>query len=415
VDAEEERKNVLAMLEADRARVEADIDQGKALLEEQTAKRVELETSIDELRASLRVLDEEANIQSFGVYKPRYDFGSSVMYQTKLNEIRERQKRMIKDKTAAVCNIEWTVNGSRVEGRKQTNQSLKLILRAFNGESDAAIARVKYNNIGVMMTRIRKAWEALNDLVRVQQCTISPAYLELKIEEIQLVHEYQEKLQAEKEAQRLIREQMREEELAQREMEKARQDAEREEKRYADALRKAYAEVEQAVGARQQKLLNEIELLQQRLTEAQANKERAIARAQMTRSGHVYVISNIGSFGEQVYKIGMTRRLDPMERVKELGDASVPFQFDVHAVIYSDDAPVLEAALHRAFQHRRVNRVNERKEFFRVDVAEIAEAVRQNHGEIEFLHVPDAEEYRKTVAIVAEESKQDAPATELAA
>ena len=140
--------------------------------------------------------------------------------------------------------------------------------------------------------------------------------------------------------------------------------------------------------------------MEQRLLEAQANKERATSRAQMTRSGHVYIISNIGSFGEDVYKIGMTRRLDPMDRVRELGDASVPFQFDVHAVIYSENAPTLENALHRAFHHRRVNRVNERKEFFRVTLDEIAEVVRQHHGEIEFTQMAEAKEYRQSLAIL---------------
>ena len=136
------------------------------------------------------------------------------------------------------------------------------------------------------------------------------------------------------------------------------------------------------------------------VVEAQANKARAIARAQMTRSGHVYIISNIGSFGEQVFKIGMTRRLDPMDRVRELGDASVPFHFDVHSIIFSEDAPGLEAALHRMFNDRRINRVNERKEFFRITIDEIAEAVRQHHGEIEIICEAEAVDYRKTLAII---------------
>lgn len=282
---------------------------------------------------------------------------------------------------------------------RPVNQTLKLILRAFNGESDAAIAKVKYNNIHVMEARIRKAWEAINSMAGVQQCQISPVYRDLKLQELSLAHEYQEKVQEEKEEQRRIREEMREEEIAQRELEKARLEAEREETRYAESLRKAREEVAKAVGEKQQKLLGKIEELQRRLEEAQANKERAIARAQMTRSGHVYVISNIGSFGEQVFKIGMTRRLDPLDRVRELGDASVPFHFDVHAVIYSEDAPKLEATLHRMFQHRRVNQVNHRKEFFRTTIGEIAEVVRQNHGEIEIIHEAEAVEYRKTLAL----------------
>lgn len=409
LDAEAEKQRVIGAMEVDRTRIEADLarartEQERALQviqEQQRQGREEvgtLQSGIDRLRAELNALQEEANLQSFGFYKPRYDLASSEAYQAKLDEIRERQKQMLQSKMAAVCTIEWTVNGSRSEGRKQTNQTLKLILRAFNGECDAAIAKVKYNNVGVMQTRIRKAWEAINGLVQVQQCTIAQAYLELKLEELYLVHEYQEKLQAEKEEQRRIREQMREEEIAQRELDKARQEAEREEKRYVDALRKAREEVDLAVGVKQQKLLAQVEELQRRLEEAQTNRERAMARAQMTRSGHVYVISNIGSFGEHVYKIGMTRRFDPMERVRELGDASVPFQFDVHAVIFSEDAPTLENKLHRLFHHRRVNLVNERKEFFHATIDEIADAVHEHDGEIEIVRMAEAEEYRKTVS-----------------
>ncbi len=419
VDADAERQRVLSELESQRAAMEAEFsrirashEQGVASLQQQARTSTEelgtLREGIARLQEEFRALDEEANLQSFGFYQPRYDFASSEQYQARLETIRQQQKQMLSAKTAAVSHIEWTVNGSRVEGRKQTNQTIKLILRAFNGECDAAIAKVKYNNVNVMTSRIRKAWEAINGLVSVQKCEITRTYLELKLEELFLAHEYQEKVQAEKEEQRRIREQMREEEIAQREFEKAQQDAEREEKRYAEALRKAQEEVEKATGAKQAKLQSQIEELERRLAEAHTRKERAIARAQMTRSGHVYVISNVGSFGEQVYKIGMTRRLDPMERIRELGDASVPFQFDVHAVIFSEDAPSLENKLHRLFTQRRVNLVNERKEFFEASIDEIADAVRSNHGEIEITKLAEAEEYRKSQAIRAERANGSA-------
>jgi hypothetical protein len=305
---------------------------------------------------------------------------------------------LIKDKRAAVCSIEWTVNGSKSEGKKQINQTLKLMLRAFNGECDAAVSKVKYNNVYVMESRIKKAYEAVNSLAQVQQCSIAAEYLNLKLQELYLAHEYQDKVQQEKEEQRAIREQMREEEIARRELEKAQQDAEREEKRYEDALAKARAEVAVAEGAKQAKLNSQIAELEKRLAEAQAQKERAISRAQMTRSGHVYIISNIGSFGENIYKIGMTRRLDPMDRVRELGDASVPFAFDVHAIIYCDDAPALESALHRLFAARRVNMINERKEFFRVHIDEIETVVLKHHGTFELTKVAEAREYQQTMA-----------------
>jgi hypothetical protein len=412
-EVQAERQRTLGGLEAERTQLQAEIlrlqseqsQSVQSLQEQHRHADLEIKTlqkSVAQMRKEFNELDEEANLRSFGFYKPRYDFATSERYQSALEKLREKQKKMLADKKAAVCSIEWTVNGSRREGQKQINQTLKLMLRAFNGESDAGIAKVKYNNFQVMEARIRKAWETINSLAAVQQCKVSEVYVNLKLEELILVHEYHEKVQAEKEEQRRIREQMREEEIAQRELEKARLDAEKEEKRYADALIKARAEMEQVAGEKQLKLQGKVEELQRRLEEAHANKERAIARAQMTRSGHVYVISNIGSFGEQVFKIGMTRRLDPMDRVRELGDASVPFQFDVHAVIFSEDAPKLENTLHRVFTNRRVNRVNERREFFRVSIDEIAEAVRQNHGEIEIIREAEAKDYRQSLALMME-------------
>lgn len=363
-----------------------------------------IEASIEGLRRESSLLDEEATLHSFGFYQPRYNFAESAQYQERLEDVRDRQKALIKEKRAATCAIEWAVNGSKAEGRKQINQTLKLMLRAFNGESDAAIAKVRYNNFHVMEARIRKAHEMINGLAEVQSCVISAEYLDLKLQELALVHEYEEKVQGEKEEQRRIREQMREEELALREIEKARLEAEKEESRFAEALRKAQEEVGRAAGAKQEKLLTQIEELERRLQEAHVNKARAVSRAQMTRSGHVYIISNIGSFGEDVFKIGMTRRLVPMDRVKELGDASVPFEFDVHAILYADDAPALETMLHRAFNHRRVNRVNGKKEFFRLGLAEIIEFVQANHSaEVTVTHTAEAAEYRKTLALLQEE------------
>ena len=271
------------------------------------------------------------------------------------------------------------------------------MLRAFNGEANAAIARVNYKNLNVMEKRIQAAHDAVNKLAEVQQCSIASAYLDLRLQELILVHEHEERLHQEKMEQRRIRERIRDEQIAQRQIEKARQEAEEDEQQF-EQPQEARLESELAHGQKQAKLAAKVAELERRLAEAHANKERAVARAQLTRSGHVYVISNIGSFGEHVYKIGMTRRLDPIERIYELGDASVPFDFDVHAVIFAEDAPALEAALHRTFANRRVNRVNQRKEFFKVGIEEIVAEVRKHHAEITFTMAAEAEDYRKTLA-----------------
>ncbi len=352
--------------------------------------------------SQLDKLQAETAIHDLGFYKSRYNFESSDAYRLRLNQIREQQKELIRNKEAAVCEANWTVNGSLVKGRKQVNDTLKLMLFGFNGESDVTIAKVKYNNVFEAEKRINKTFDLINKLGEGQECYINRKYLHLKLEELYLSHEYQEKIYEEKEEQRRIREQIREEEIARREIEKALQDAEREETRYTEALRKARKEVEKVEGEKQAKFFAQIQLLESKLAEVEANKERAKSRAQMTRSGHVYVISNIGSFGENIYKIGMTRRLDPMDRVVELGDASVPFRFDVHAIIYSDDAPTLEHQLHKKFHSLRINQINHRREFFRVSLNEIAEAVREFHGEIEFTLLAEAMEYRKTIAFLQE-------------
>lgn len=420
----EERVRSLGALAQERDQLTNDVQrlQGETLRarEEQgkTLSALALESQrlngeLARVRLEVRAYDDAAEVASFGFYKPRYDFDSSSKYQARIDAIRAQQKEMLKAKLAATCSQSWIIEGDANKGRKMIDRILKLALRAFNGQCDAAIAKVKYNNVQVMETRIGKAWEAINKLVEEWHASIASDYRHLKMQELYLVHEYQEKVQEEKEEQRRIREQMREEEAAAREIEKAQVEAEREEQRWEDALAKARGEAERAVGVRQEKLQWQVEELQRRLEEARVNKERAISRAQMTRAGHVYVISNIGSFGEGIYKIGMTRRLEPLDRVRELGDASVPFLFDVHAVIFSEDAPALEAKLHKLFHHRRVNAVNERREFFRVSLQEIADAVRANHSEMEFIHDAEAKEYRQTLAVRSSSSGAAAEASQV--
>ena len=305
----------------------------------------------------------------------------------------------MKSGEATHCPQQWTLDGSAAKGRKMVNEHAKLMLRAFNGECDAAIAKVEYNNVNNLETRINRSFAAINKLGESKQLWITPEYLKCKLQELYLVHEHREKVQAEREEQRRIKEQMREEEKALKEIEKAKKEAEQEEATKTKALEKARQELAESQGKQTDRLKAIVDKLEAELKDALERKAKAIARAQLTRSGHVYVLSNIGSFGEGVYKIGMTRRLEPLDRVKELGDASVPFQYDVHAMIYSEDAPALEHALHEHFASRRVNLVNLRREFFRVTLDEIRDAVEKNFGVITFVTVPQAEEYRRSHAI----------------
>ena len=395
-----------------RSSFEQEQEQTHKIIKELNLKRGNIESEISHteekftsLKEEVTLLEDMVDIQSFGLYQPKYDFGTAAKYKEKLDDIRAKQKSMLKQKTAIVCPTEWTIEGSKTKGRQMTDRQIKLMARAFNGECDSIIPKVRYNNFDRIEKRIKSAYEAINKLGEPNHCRIEFDYLSLKYEELHLVHEYQEKLQTEREEQRRIRDQIRDEQRAQRELEKAQQEVEKEEGRYQKALDKARQEVEQATGEKHDKLQSEIGRLNELLVEAQMNKERVMSRAQMTKSGHVYIISNIGSFGENVYKVGMTRRLDPLDRVRELGDASVPFRFDIHAMIYSKDAPTLENEIHRVLEKRSVNRINTRKEFFNVSLEEIEDIVRKHDVNAEFIRVPTAEEFRKTQLIIAEEKE----------
>lgn len=386
----------LAAYHAQMAQVQTQAEQRLGQLQQH---ETQLQAQLVRMRDELSHLDEQALFEAHGLYESRYDFGSAEEYKNRLEVNREGQKSMTKEGLAAICRTTWTVEGSEAKGRKMIKDMLKLMLRAFNGECDAAVARVKYNNIESMEKRIERAFKAINKLGSVNQCEITASYLQHKIEELRLTHEYTEKRQAEKEEQRLIRAQMREEEKAAKELAAAEKTAASEEQKLAKAIAKAQKQAEKAAGERHEQLMAQIKELEGKLTEANSQRQRAVARAQLTRSGHVYVISNVGSFGNNVYKIGMTRRLEPLDRVKELGDASVPFKFDVHAMIYAEDAPALEKKLHEHFRERQVNLVNNRKEFFHVALEEIEGVVRNLHGDISFVRTAAAEEFRKSVAL----------------
>lgn len=361
------------------------------------AKDIEkLNRTIESKRNEIIELDEEILMESFALYKPRYNFEDSQLFKDKLDNVKKMQKEMIKYKTAVTGNQNWTVNGKKTEGKKMVNDMIKLVLRAFNNECDVAISKVKFNNIEASEKRMNTSYDALNKLGKIMQVNISNNYKILKFEELYLVHEYQLKKQEEKEEQKRIREQLREEAKLMKEIEEAKKSIYKEQKHYNNALSKLKKQYESASSDEEKKNLeNKINETQNKLNEIDKNLEDIDYREANQRAGYVYVISNIGSFGQDIYKIGMTRRLEPMDRVNELGDASVPFNFDVHAMIFSDDAPKLENTLHKAFENKKVNMMNTRREFFNVNLKEIEDIVKKNHDKtIDFVELPSAEQYR---------------------
>ena len=277
------------------------------------------------------------------------------------------------------------------------NKEIKLSLRAFNGECDAIIAKVKWNNIETCKKKIQDSFKRINQLQAVNCVSITEEYLKLKLEELVLTHEYELLKYRIKEEERERREELREEQKAIRELERERERAEKEEAHYTAALAKVKKEIESATGIKYEQLNEKIQYLEEELAAARADKERAISMAQQTRCGYVYIISNIGSFGEGVFKIGMTRRLDPEDRIRELSNASVPFKYDIHAMIYSEDAPALESFLHNVFDSKKVNKVNGRKEFFKVSLCEIEEKIKEQGLDAQFISVPEARDYRESL------------------
>lgn len=363
-------------------------------------EKVKSEQDISALKGELKKLEESYEMMFFDYYKPKYGFENSSLYKIELDKINQSQKSLIKDKKAVVCDVEWQVQGSKKEGKKVIANIIKLITRAFNSESDNAISKVKYNNVYSIESKIERSFESINRIAEAYNCRITREYLNLKLKELYLVHEYKEKRQEEKEEQRRIKEEMREEQKVLKEIEEARKAAEKEKQQQEKNLSKMRAALAKAKEHEREILQEKVDELEEKLKDIEHDLQNTISMAQLTKAGHVYIISNIGSFGEGIYKIGMTRRLEPLDRIKELGSASVPFQFDVHAMIYSTNAPEIENALHKAFDHKRVNRVNNRKEFFNVSLDEIADFVKENlDGEVEITKLAEAEEYRKSQSI----------------
>lgn len=359
-----------------------------------------LNAQIDTKNQEIFKLDEEIGMQDFGLYRPRYDFASSEQYSNRLKAIRDTQKSMVKQGTAVTGNMNWTVNGKASQGKKMVKDMQKLLLRAFNSECDELIDKVKYNNYDKAVARMTKSCDAISKLGAIMGVAITQNYYNLKIEELQLALEYRTKKQEEKEEQKEIRARLREEAKLQKEIEDARKKIAKEQTHYTNALHKINEQLEHADDSEKAALLAKKQEIENQLTEIDKSIKDIDYREANAKAGYVYVISNIGSFGENVYKIGMTRRLEPMERVDELGDASVPFNFDVHALIFSDNAPALETALHRAFESKKVNMVNSRREFFHVTLDEIEAVVRKNYDKtVEFTRFALAEQYRESLKI----------------
>ncbi len=386
-------KQEIARLQSEQISQQKQIDDLNLTIASKNSDINALDSEIQRKKKEIVWMDDEILVQEFGLYKPQFEFASSLDYKEKLSEVRATQKELIKTKQAVTGNTQWEVNGSAAKGRKMVSDTQKLLLRAFNSECDELVSKVKYTNFDASLDKIYKSSEAISKLGAIMNISITQNYLNSKVKELRLAFEYQTKKQQEKEELKAARAEQREQAKIQKELEEQRRKIEKEQTHYQTALEKLQMQLK--LDPDNPDLLSKKSELEGQLFDIDKALKDVDYRQANMRAGYVYIISNIGAFGENVYKIGMTRRLEPQERIDELGDASVPFNFDVHAMIFSDDAPALETALHKAFEDRKLNMVNQRREFFNVTLEEIKEVVKKNFDKtVEFIDVPDAEQYR---------------------
>ena len=344
---------------------------------------------LESLEASLQPLEDEQTL-SIASGPLQFELEDSDRYKQAITDCKAEQKALIKQKRH-VSGPTLTLDGDKRFHAKL----LKLVLLAYNAAADDARHSIRWNNYERILTRFGKQRETINSCTPIQ---ITPEFHRLKTREIELTYYREELRQREKEERKEIAAQLREE---------ARVERERDSRIAAAAVAEAEAKLKSASNEQRAGYEAQLELLRQQLDDANAANTRALSMAQQTKRGHVYIISNIGSFGSDIYKVGMTRRIIPEERIKELGDASVPFPFDTHAMIECQDAPALESALHAALHQRRVNQINTRKEFFNASLAEIKSLVLQHQPEAEFMDFAEAREFRETQAYMRDGVEPD--------
>ncbi|WP_244282482.1 DUF4041 domain-containing protein [Micromonospora chersina] len=353
------------------------------------AQKADLDRRLRELRQQVVVTEETALLQEAGVYQYRHPLSDAVAYQAALAELQGQIKSMTQREGGAVLAATgWTVNGSAAEGRVMLRDFSKLMLRAYNAEADNLVRGLKPYKLDSAVERLGKVASTIAKLGKTMHIRISEDYHRLRVRELELTADYQAKVAEEKEREREEKARLREERRLQQEIERERARLDKERQHYANALAALQAKGD-VDGAAQ---------MQERLAQIDTAIEDVDYRAANVRAGYVYVISNLGAFGEKMVKIGMTRRLDPLNRVKELSDASVPFNFDVHALFFSDDAVGIEAKMHARLADRRVNLINQRREFFYATPHEAKEHLLELTGSLlQYEEIPEALEYRQSL------------------
>jgi stress response protein SCP2 len=377
-----------AAIASERQRLTTEVAALAAEAQRRRADLTGLEQRLHQVRAAIATAEGDAELTDVGIYRYRHRLDDSIAYKGRIDALRDRFKDTAKRGAAVTGNTDWTVNGSLAQGRKMVNEMSKLMLRAYNADADHAVRTMRAYKLDSALTRLDTTRNTIARLGATMNIRISDEYHRLRRQELELTADYLSKVEEEKERQRQMREQQREQQRADAEYAREQERLERDRHKYAEALAQLEARGDTAKAEEIRGRLGSV-------TDALAG---LIERRSNMRLGHVYVISNIGSFGPRMVKIGMTRRLEPMDRIRELGDASVPFRFDVHALIFSEDAIALETALHQRFAAQRVNHVNAHREFFYVTPAEVRGAIADLGSQylLEYTEDIDAAEWRQS-------------------
>lgn len=364
------------------------------------------QNKLEEVKKEIISYDEQVSIEEYGLYTPHYSFENSIEYKEKLAEIREKQKEAIKNGSAGVIISSMLMDGSASKGHRVQLKNIKQLIRTFNVECEAAINKATYTNMPRIEKRINRSFDQLNKLNTGNSVELSQNYLNLKLDELHLAFEYSRQKEEEKEKLREEREKEREDKKAQAEIARKRKAVEKERAKQAKHFEQAQSLLKEKMDSvdkddkKYKSLQEEVNKLKAQLEDLDKQHASLDYRENHSTAGYVYIISNIGSFGKNMFKIGVTRRLEPLDRIRELSSASVPFKFDVHALIFSDDAYKLETNLHKYFDKQRVNKVNNRKEFFDITIDQIKDALSKYYNRtFDFHEVPEAEEYRKSLEI----------------
>lgn len=320
----------------------------------------------------------------------------SSQINTYIKKLQMKEKELLNLEEVKIFNVS-------TENKRHQNAQAKQIIRLFNAETSQLINKVNSKNIESMQNKIFKSYEGINKIFETDNVRIPETLLDIKLEMLDLMHKYQVKIEDEKIIRREERARLKQIEQAEKEMEKKLKELDKDIRHHNNEIKKLTMYLNNTdLQVEKELYIEKIRELDQSLKNLNSERENVEDRKDNAQSGFVYIISNIGSFGENVYKIGVTRRLEPMDRINELSSASVPFEFDVHALIFSENAFELKNKLHEYFKKYKVNKVNGRKEFFKVNINEIKDKVLSEHNStVQFIDEPKAIQYRETLRLTS--------------